>query len=41
MAESNNQQHRTGKPVTQIAAQLRASYATSCAGRYKEAQWNI
>ncbi len=30
----NKQQHRTGKPVTQIAAQLRASSATRCAGRY-------
>lgn len=30
----NNQQHRTGKPVTQIDAQLRASSAIRCAGRY-------
>jgi hypothetical protein len=30
----NKQQHRTVKPVTQIAAQLRASSAIRCAGRY-------
>ena len=30
----NKQQQRTVKPVTQIAAQLRASFASRCAGRY-------
>ncbi len=29
----NKQQQRTVKPVTQIAAQLRASFASRCAGR--------
>jgi len=29
-----NQQQRTVKPVTQIAAQLRASFVSRCAGRY-------
>lgn len=30
----NKQLQRTVKPVTQIAAQLRASFACRCAGRY-------
>ena len=30
----NKQQQRTVKPVTQIAAQLRAGFASPCAGRY-------
>jgi len=30
----NQQQQWTVKPVTQIAAQLRASFASHCAGRY-------
>lgn len=30
----NKQQQRTVKPVIQIAAQLRASFASRCAGRY-------
>jgi hypothetical protein len=32
-SEANNKQHRTGKPVTQIATQLRARSAIRCAGR--------
>jgi hypothetical protein len=33
--QHNKQQQRTVKPVTQIAMQLRASFASRCAGRYK------
>jgi len=30
----NKQQQRTVKPVTQFAAQILASFASRCAGRY-------
>jgi len=30
---ANKQQQRTVKPVTQIATQLRTSFASRCAGR--------
>lgn len=33
MKAPNKQQQRTVKPVTQIAAQLRASFASRCSGR--------
>ena len=33
MKKANKQQQRTVKPVTQIATQLRASFASRCARR--------
>lgn len=34
----NKQQQRTVKPVTQFASQIRASFASRCAGRYGAGQ---
>ena len=39
VAKPNKQQQRTVKPVTKIAAQLRASFASRCAGRYTVAHF--
>jgi len=33
MSSANKQQQRADKPVAQITAQLRASFASRCAGR--------
>jgi hypothetical protein len=41
MSSPNKQQQRTVKPITQIAAQLRASFASRCAGRYGYMEYRV